>query len=311
MLDAPPPDIIYKVASPFGLEREAVAVAHLNMRVTAGADIADAGPLVAETLHRYRAHLQACTPALAAFAHHLRDLLWEGVQVIVIDSLGLNGLELSARRHFLYALAALLGRPSPTDPARQRVLWDVKSRPVQDDYYPTFSEHDREAAMHSDTQYYLLPERYLLLYAVHAARCGGGLNTFARGQDLLEHLAATPAGAEAIRVLSQTALPFRIPSVFSTSPEPQFTWAPVLAQAPRLRYRRDTLIDGLHHFPECHSPAVDDALTLFEQALDAVTTPPLKLPDDGLVLLNNHESLHARTAFQDHERHLIRARMLG
>jgi hypothetical protein len=33
------------------------------------------------------------------------------------------------------------------------------------------------------------------------------------------------------------------------------------------------------------------------------------MPRDALVVMNNHEGLHARTAFQDPDRHLLRIRL--
>jgi len=34
------------------------------------------------------------------------------------------------------------------------------------------------------------------------------------------------------------------------------------------------------------------------------------MPDDALVICNNHTALHGRTNFKDAERHLIRVRMI-
>ena len=49
-------------------------------------------------------------------------------------------------------------------------------------YFATFSEHDREAAFHTDTQYYPIPERWFALYVMAPAQCGGGLSVMCDGE---------------------------------------------------------------------------------------------------------------------------------
>lgn len=313
MLDsAITPSPIVPLETPTGLRACIASVSHLNARMQPGmVDPAELKPLNGGALHLYRQYVETCAPGLAAFARSVRRLLWQGVQIVHIRGLGMADADIASKRHLLYALAHLVGRPTATDPRDRRALWDIKAREYHGDYFPTFSEHDREADHHTDTQYYPNPERYLLLYAVRAARCGGGLNTFATGEAILNRLGDIPAGRDALRLLSGTDLPFRIPSAFADSDEPQFTWAPVIAEVPLLRFRSDTLFDGERHFPALDWARLRAALDLFVAAAQSVQTEPALLADDELVFVNNHETLHARTAFSDADRHLIRIRMHG
>lgn len=313
MLDscATSPDVTV-LSSPIGLRGCVPSVVHLNRRMKPGIGEAEfLDPMTGEQLHLYRRYLETCAPGLAAFARSVRLLLWQGAQVIGVDKLDIAEAEIDEKRHILYALAHLIGRPTATDPRDRKALWDIKAREFGSEYFPTFSEHDREADHHTDTQYYPNPERYLLLYAVRAARCGGGLNTFATGARILSRMEESADGREAIRQLATTRVPFRIPSAFADSDEPQFTWAPVIAETPLLRFRTDTILDGERHFPGLDWTRLRQALDLFLAAAENVQTEPALLPDDGLVFVNNHDCLHARTAFADRERHLIRIRMHG
>jgi alpha-ketoglutarate-dependent taurine dioxygenase len=295
---------------PPGLADEAAAVARATVAAKPDVeDAADFDPLDARGLGSYRLRLAEIAPQLCNFAQALKIRLLCGAMAVEVDHIGLAELTLRTKRQVLFALANLIGEPTGTDPQKRRVLWDVKPRPVPPGHFATFSEHDGEAQFHTDTQYYPNPERFFFLYAAQAARCGGGTSYFADATDVISRMTRTAGGCRAFATLSNVPVPFRIPSAFAHGKEPEYTWAPIIAAVPLIRFREDTLLKCEACFPDVPWSEIKTALGCFNEAAADAATSPAVLPDDSIVFVNNHEALHARTEFQDQDRHLIRVRL--
>lgn len=295
---------------PRGLGEEAAAIAMVTVAVRPDVDdAADIDPLDPQGLESYRQRLSEVAPGLCEFARVIKIRLLCGAMAVEVDHIGLKELPLQTKRHVLYALANLIGEPTATDPRRRRVLWDVKPRSLPPGHFATFSEHDGEAQFHTDTQYYPNPERFFFLYVVQAARCGGGKSYFADATKIISRMTRTASGCRAFTTLSTVRVPFRIPSAFACGNEPEYTWAPIITAVPLIRYRKDTLLDCEHCFPDVPWRDIKTALMWFNEAAAYATTPHGVLPDDSIVFVNNHQALHARTEFRDQNRHLIRVRM--
>jgi alpha-ketoglutarate-dependent taurine dioxygenase len=295
---------------PKRLDEEAAAVARAVAAIKPDVENpADLDPLNLEGLESYRQRLAEVAPGLCKFAQAVKIRLLCGAMALEVDQIGLNELPLQTKRHVLYALANLIGEPTATDPRKRRVLWDVKPRPVPPGHFATFSEHDGEAQFHTDTQYYPNPERFFFLYAVQAARCGGGKSYFADATEVIGRMTRTAGGCRAFATLSTVRIPFRIPSAFARGNEAEYTWAPIISAVPLIRYREDTLLASENCFPDVPWREIKTALTCFNEAAAYVSTSRAVLPDDSIVFVNNHQALHARTEFQDQDRHLIRVRM--
>jgi alpha-ketoglutarate-dependent taurine dioxygenase len=295
---------------PKGLDEEAPAVAMATVAVKPYVeDAADIDPLDPQSSELYRRRLAEVAPGLCEFAQAVKIRLLCGAMAVEVDQIGLKELPLQTKRQVLYALANLIGEPTATDPRKRRVLWDVKPRPVPPGHFATFSEHDGEAQFHTDTQYYPKPERFFFLYAVQAARCGGGESYFADATEIIGRMTRTASGCRAFTTLATVQVPFRIPSAFARGNEPQYTWAPIIAAVPLIRYREDTLLDCEHSFPAVPWREIKTAVMCFNEAAAYVSTSRAVLPDDSIVFVNNHQALHARTQFQDQDRHLVRVRL--
>ena len=297
--------------SPPGLAEEAAAIAMATAAKAAVDDAADLEPLDSQGLGSYRRQLAEIAPRLCDFAQAVKIRLLCGATVVEADHIGLEELPLGPKRQVLFALANLIGEPTATDPYKRRVLWDVKPRPVPPGHFATFSEHDGEAQFHTDTQYYPNPERLFFLYAVQAARCGGGTSYFADATDVISGMTRTASGCRAFATLSNIPVPFRIPSAFARGAEPEYTWAPIIAAVPLIRFREDTLLKCEECFPDVPWGEIKDALSCLNEAAAYASTARAQLPDDSIVFVNNHQALHARTEFRDQNRHLIRVRMHG
>lgn len=259
-----------------------------------------------------RAQLRQRAPRLRRLADSLLCALRGGLSALTIPTLGIADESTDTQRKLLYALSALMGMPSAAEPRERRVVWDVKPTQQSGEYFPTFSEHDGEALYHTDTQYYARPERYFLLYIVAPARCGGGELMMRHGEALKEELLKTEAGREAVRVLTQALLPFRVPSVFTSTGgggDKEFTHAAVFGDEVFLRWRGDTIRKGLADNPAMATHEVCSAIECVESLLrSAPGEHRARLPKDSLCLVDNHVVLHGRTSFSDRERHLIRIR---
>jgi alpha-ketoglutarate-dependent taurine dioxygenase len=77
-----------------------------------------------------------------------------------------------------------------------------------------------------------------------------------------------------------------------------------------IRFRYDTLEKGFQARSDLDVPEARFALKVLLGVLkNKVDVLSFFMPDDALVICNNHTVLHGRTNFEDPERHLIRVRM--
>lgn len=262
-----------------------------------------------------RADLAKAAPQLIDLVGELREALEGRYSAVVVPQLRIGYLPVPDRSALLFALSAALGAPTATDKVTRRVVWDVKVRKekVEDNTVSTFSEHPYEADLHTDTQYFEQPERYMLLYVVAPARCGGGISTMRALQCLRRELSATPEGCWAMEYLTGRELPFRIPAVFTRDGKGdsiEVTFAPIFGARPAIRYRLDTLNKGLELYPELDTPDLRRALSIVDSAAcNPERLVTLVMPSDSLQLLNNHEALHGRSPFTDFDRHVLRIRI--
>ncbi|MGE4482733.1 MAG: TauD/TfdA family dioxygenase [Acidocella sp.] len=304
------PYTVTYIPSPKGIAEEVAVLSDTTHGFKANVEDASLfNPLNQHDLRMLRAMVVEQAPQIFSFAQTVKIHLLQGAMAVHVEKLGLQDLPLELRQCCLFVLGCLLGEPTATDPRERRVLWDVKARPLPPGHFATFSEHDREARFHTDTQYYPNPERFFFLYSYRTAKCGGGQNFFASGSEIINKLVRTKAGLQAFSILSSVDLPFRIPSTFAMGQEPDYTWAPIISALPLVRYREDTLFDGEARFPELPWQTIRDAVAEFHAVAERLATATEALPDDGIVFVNNHEALHARTPFTDQDRHLIRVRL--
>jgi hypothetical protein len=260
-----------------------------------------------------RQSIVSASPELDVLQQHIKWLMATEYSAIFLDSLHLQSFSESDRDKLLYALSLAIGYPTPTDPRKGRLLWDVKPRNLPADYFATYSEHSSCADLHTDTQYYANPEKYMLLYTVRAARCGGGKSMMCDGQAVLNCLLETQQGQDAYEILSTFKFPFRIPTTFINSVGTsgvRTCFAPIFGDEPLIRFRYDTLERGFELNPDLDVSDARNAIEVLVNVLEnKVPIVEYFMPDDTLMVCNNHQALHGRTSFQDRDRHLIRVRI--
>lgn len=259
--------------------------------------------------------LAQASPTLTHIGEQLRDKLNTDYSAILISRIGIDHLDLDTRAALLFALSLSMGSPTPTDKVDRKVVWDIRALgcTMRAGHVPTFSEHPQEAVLHTDTQYYQTPERFMLLYCNQSAQCGGGFSTFRDIGCVKQALDKTEQGRWALEMLEHESLPFRVPMSFTKDAgqnTQEITYAPIFSDRPHVRYRRDTLEQGFKLKPELETPHVRQALDIFAAELErADMSISTMLQPDDLLVLNNHECLHGRTAFSDLNRHAFRIRI--
>lgn len=259
----------------------------------------------------FRLTLLRAVPELKTLQAQISQLLRQDFCALIIDQLHIDAFEQPLRNRLLFALCSAIGFPTPSSQHQATLLWDVKSRPVSQGREATYSEHAREADLHTDSQSYPMPEEYFALYVHHAARCGGGQSLFLSVDALQESLQASASGRQALEVLTTHTFPFFISAGEGGSPnEGAVTAAPILGRQPAIRFRKDVLEKGFQARPDLDTPEARQAIaTLLETMNGHPALVTKALPDGAIALCSNHRMLHGRTSFEDPQRHLVRVRM--
>lgn len=256
--------------------------------------------------------LRDIAPPIFELAEQVSDYLKQS-PCLVFDRLHLQDYDVDAQRKLLFALSVAIGVPTATDQKFQRVVWDIKPRSLGSQHFATYSEHNNTADLHTDSQYFPLPEKYILNYVCRAARDGQGETILCDGRTVYEHLEASPRARWVLEVLSNEYFPFQIPTSFTSSAQSgtvELTFAPIFSAHPLIRFRKDTILNGLQHCTACNDAVLRQALETFLRFLtEESQTVRCFLGDDGAYLLDNHVALHGRTGFGDRDRHLLRIRM--
>ncbi len=181
-------------------------------------------------------------------------------------------------------------------------------RPVEQGKTPTFSEALGEAPLHTDSAFSDAPERYNALYCVTEASCGGGLSKLVSGPAVIADLETTADGRRCIELLRRLHFPFRVPDAFFASS--RLITAPVLGDAPLVRFRPDCIERGFAMRPDLDTPDHRWAFDYFRAAAETHRSQTLhRLRSGEMIVFCNHRLLHARTDYTDPARHLTRVRM--
>jgi alpha-ketoglutarate-dependent taurine dioxygenase len=252
-------------------------------------------------------------PESTSFSQEAKERTLTDLRFCIVRGLGFNSLPDPIRDLYILGFSAQMGVATPTDQVKKKVLW-----PVQEDMSPivknlTFSQTLGEAAYHTDTQYFKDPEEMFGLWCVQPDRNGDGLSGLVDGRYIVQELAQTEEGRQILNIFMHTEFPFRVPSVFTAGASDETIevfMAPILAQKPFIRYRRETLDKGVHATGNSLTPEQRSAVDhLDQQVLDKNISYSFLLQKGEVAFANNHELLHSRSNFQDPARHLIRVRM--
>lgn len=194
--------------------------------------------------------------------------------------------------------ASCFGVPSARDGGR--ALWPVA--PVPEPPAATLSARTGPTGFHTDAQYHAEPEDYVCLFGVRPAADGGETR-------LLRYDAAVAAlqergdGPELLAALCLPIWRWQLPAAFAATTATALS-APTaaLAGGGRIRWRSDNLEPPAQLLPDT-AARIDAA---FEHAAGSVS---LALEPADVLVIDNHRVMHARTAFSDPRRLLLRVRL--
>lgn len=229
---------------------------------------------------------------------------------VLLRGLGYNQYPQPVRDTLVLALTRGVGKPTDHN-LDKRVLWPVKPRAEEVkktvDYKTTFSEEAGEAPLHTDSAFSREPEKYNALFVVRQAT-QGGVSVLLNVPRLVDEMARTVEGRECIEILRGNEFPFRVPDAFFKNE--RIVTGPVLGDGPFVRFRYDCLMAGFALREDLRSNERIWAIEHFRAKAEASEARMFyQLQPDEAIVIDNHVMLHARTDFQDQDRHLIRVRM--
>jgi alpha-ketoglutarate-dependent taurine dioxygenase len=203
-----------------------------------------------------------------------------------------------------------IGEPVPHD-SRNTIVWDIKSNPESISFIKTYSEHNHEAELHTDSQYSYYPEDFFGLLTLKKANCGGGMSYLLSLNDILTSIRSDDNNQSLEETLRNEKFPFIVPNIFKkdSSEGREYNFGPILAPD-EIRFRVDTFEKAIAENPEFCTPKQIEAYQMLKSMiLNSDKIKRFYLEDRDLLFINNKTMLHGRSSFTDSNRHLLRIRM--
>jgi hypothetical protein len=207
-------------------------------------------------------------------------------------------------------ISSEIGNPVSHD-QENTFFWDIKLNLASKSNVKTYSEHNHEATLHTDSQYSFYPEDYFSLLCLKKANCGGGISYLLSLQDIIDDLQKLPLGKDCIKILTTQKFPFVVPSVFSKEKASnyEFNYGYIL-QDNEIRFRVDIIEKALELNPDFQTQERLWAFQILKNTiLTSVKVLHFHLEENDVIFINNKTMLHGRSSFTDSERHLLRVRM--
>jgi alpha-ketoglutarate-dependent taurine dioxygenase len=229
--------------------------------------------------------------------------------LVIAKNTGINSLPSKDRSFATILLSSYFGAPIKPSPNSEVISWPIESSYELNKPGITFSQTNEEAYLHTDSQYSLNPEKYFGLFCIRKARDNGGISILVQGDEIIERI-SSKFGEEIIDLLG-VDYPFRIPTIFTSIQNPdvaEINYGPIYKDH-QIRYRRDTLQEGIRLSERKITPDQIRALKIIDEAIEESTKYSYLLNDGDAIFVNNYRMLHGRTSFSDKNRLLYRVRM--
>jgi TfdA family taurine catabolism dioxygenase TauD len=156
---------------------------------------------------------------------------------------------------------------------------------------------------HTEASYHPTPPRFLALYCVCAAACGGGHTLLADGYEMLRSL-----GSRERETAMHEPIWFGDPTHLLSYSGPVFEPGP----PPTLRFSYNLLRHQLYDPETAQIFSAGQPQTARERLADKLLAgfqrchEATDIPMRGLLIIDNRRIVHGRTAYSDHQRELIR-----
>lgn len=203
-----------------------------------------------------------------------------------------------------YEVVTRLGTPSEHNKGKKDYVWKITPKNTQSTIQ-TFSEHNKRADLHTDSQYRIYPEKYFSLSSIRQANCGGGKSILLDSAKIL-----TQIKEKNDKLLShlKSPYPIAIPEIFKLD-DKQFIEIPLLESGNRIRYRHDTIKKGLElNGYKRGNPKLKAFEYLTQEIQKSNKIESFVLKVGQILIIDNHRMLHGRTTFLDQKRLLYRVR---
>ena len=290
-------------------------------------DFCDNALRIPSAAKNYFSHLRNYNTTKDASLHHsIRKnvkKLWRELPVFALtinrrlDAKGfciLQGFSVKGKQGdlCLLSLALLLGTPTATDVVDKKIIWPVKPVHYAAGRLTTISEDAYTADLHTDTQYFPHPEKYVMLACIKPAETGG-VTTLVDGREVIASMQKTEKGRNVLEVLRKRKFPIRIPTSYTKLRKddvPEAIFSPLISNTPLIRFRIDTIVRGIALCPKLVTEEMTFAVRYFHNALENhPSKKSYKLKSGEILIVNNHFMLHGRTKFNDSRRLLKRIRI--
>lgn len=246
-----------------------------------------------------------CDKNLSKLLNSIKNELVKN-NVVILSNLNLIDFDEKGLKSFFLKFSSNLGTLVEHNEGKKDYIWEIKTQ-TKIKSVPTFSEHNYKAELHTDSQYRLLPEKFISLMAIKTANCGGGSSILLDFESILKNLTQSKRGDLCLSLLEKERFPFLVPSVFSNY-ENQLIYAPIISDNPNIRFRYDTLKKGLEIVNKKNDKLLWAVEFLNEVISNHKNRKIFMLKKNEIIFINNHNSLHGRTSFNDLERFLLRVR---
>ncbi|HEY0794950.1 MAG TPA: TauD/TfdA family dioxygenase, partial [Acidisarcina sp.] len=228
----------------------------------------------------------------------------------IVKSFPFKGYDPVAQKNLFLMLVIACGTPSDHIPGKEEYICKVTPRKDLNRQIATYSEHDHEAPLHTDSHYRDDPEQFVAFLMEKQADFGGR-NILLKSSWILNEMKATEEGRRWLNYLKANELPSAMPSRYSEHADevPRPFKAPIINQSETIiRFREDTIREGIRLAGQ-RNREEEEALDFFSKLVyRSPERRGVTLANGEILFINNHTVLHARTAFEGFSRVLLRIR---
>ena len=228
---------------------------------------------------------------------------------LILQGLESEFYDLSSAKLFFTKLSSHIGTLVPHNFGQSDFVWEIKPK-SSNSIIKTFSEHNKAAPLHTESQYRNLPEKYMALLVFRKAECAGGETMLLDFKLVLNELRQSDFGRQMIEFACQDQFPIAVPTIFQTEDKTEYIYSSLISNIPLIRYRYDTLKTGLELIKRSHVKYLDEKLQAFNDLINRSRYCSSLLLNNGeAIFVDNHRMLHGRSSFLDSNRLLLRIRM--
>jgi hypothetical protein len=256
-------------------------------------------------------------PELRRYGETIRKFVdQEGYCVVKNFPFPKSKSDLMVRKNLFLLLVCACGTPSDHKEGvgEPEYICEVKPQRDLQRKVPTYSEHDHEAPLHTDSIYHKMPEKFVGFLMEEKSEVGGR-NILLKVSSIFNEMGSTSEGKRWLEYLKTHRLPSVTPSRYSNNlgSDPKVEDVLIIDENEEtIKFRADTISKGINQRKGQHQrvdPKVSDALkflcTLMYQNPDR---RGINLANGEILFVNNEKVLHARTSFEGFTRLLLRIR---